>query len=558
MLHVTKKLVAGNKPKSKPAADKKFVAPTLEEFIQKRDFLGAITLIEFQRKSASEDDIQSLYWLAYAYFHAGSFQNCLEVYDLLLKKGEDPKTVNTYRAYCYYFLGEHETVLEIMETAPDSREKNLLLFHNAHKMGDERKLMSHHQHLQNSEEDELSLASIHFLRGHFQEAIDIYKRLLIDHRSWIALNVFIALCYYRLEFYDVSQDVLGAYLQEHADSAVTLNLKACNIFKLQTGKSAEVELLPLQDILSSGSSAYGAELIKHNQVVFHYGADSLQVLPPLVDAIHEARLNLTIYYLRTGFYKEAYDLMKDVEPSGPQEYILKALSYLCLGQTVENGSEYLNLAQQYFQLVGTSQSECDTIPGRQCMAHCFFLLNQFDDVIVYLNSIKAYSGSEDSYLWNLGVTKTKLGEFAEAEEVLLQVSNEAWRKEFIYSASLARCYIHNGKPRKAWDLYLEMETTTASFQLLLLIANDCYEVGAFFYSAKAFDVLERLDPNPSFWEGKRGACVGVFQLVVAGDEPRESLPVIVQMLRNSHNPQVEYIVSTIQKWARDNNILLDI
>ena len=30
----------------------------------------------------------------------------------------------------------------------------------------------------------------------------------------------------------------------------------------------------------------------------------------------------------------------------------------------------------------------DTIPGRQCMASCFFLLKQFDDVLIYLNSIK--------------------------------------------------------------------------------------------------------------------------------------------------------------------------
>jgi hypothetical protein len=44
-----------------------------------------------------------------------------------------------------------------------------------------------------------------------------------------------------------------------------------------------------------------------------------------------------------------------------------------------------------------------------------------------------------------------------------------------------------------------------------LIANDCYKMGAFLYAARAFDVLERLDPNPEYWEGKRGACVGAFQ-----------------------------------------------
>lgn len=41
-------------------------------------------------------------------------------------------------------------------------------------------------------------------------------------------------------------------------------------------------------------------------------------------------------------------------------------------------------AQQYFHLVGSSQTECDTIPGRQCMASCFFLVKQFEDVLIYL------------------------------------------------------------------------------------------------------------------------------------------------------------------------------
>lgn len=45
-------------------------------------------------------------------------------------------------------------------------------------------------------------------------------------------------------------------------------------------------------------------------------------------------------------------------------------------------------------------------------------------------------------------------------------------------------------------------------------------MGQFYYAAKAFDVLERLDPNPEYWEGKRGACVGIFQLILAGREPR--------------------------------------
>ncbi|KAF3424768.1 LOW QUALITY PROTEIN: hypothetical protein E2986_11069 [Frieseomelitta varia] len=42
----------------------------------------------------------------------------------------------------------------------------------------------------------------------------------------------------------------------------------------------------------------------------------------------------------------------------------------------------IKTAQQYFQLVGSSASECDTIPGRQCMASCFFLYRQFEEVLI--------------------------------------------------------------------------------------------------------------------------------------------------------------------------------
>ena len=52
-----------------------------------------------------------------------------------------------------------------------------------------------------------------------------------------------------------------------------------------------------------------------------------------------------------------------------------------------------------------SASECDTIPGRQCMAACFFLLKQFDDVLLYLNSIKSYYYNDDTFNFNYGQAK---------------------------------------------------------------------------------------------------------------------------------------------------------
>ncbi|XP_015255673.1 PREDICTED: intraflagellar transport protein 56-like [Cyprinodon variegatus] len=114
----------------------------------------------------------------------------------------------------------------------------------------------------------------------------------------------------------------------------------------------------------------------------------------------------------------------------------------------------------------------------------------------------------------------------------------------------------NQKGQLAWELYLKMGTSSDSFSVLQLIANDCYKMGQFYYAAKAFDALEKLDPGSCYWEGKRGACVGVFQLIVANKEPREKLKEVLALLRNSGNPQAEYIIRVLRKWAKDNRVLL--
>lgn len=90
------------------------------------------------------------------------------------------------------------------------------------------------------------------------------------------------------------------------------------------------------------------DLLRHNLVVFRGGENALQVLPPLLDIFPEAKLNLIIYYLKNEEINEAYNLVKDLQPTSPKEYIIKAVVYAMRGQSNPELKESLKTAQQLF------------------------------------------------------------------------------------------------------------------------------------------------------------------------------------------------------------------
>ena len=51
----------------------------------------------------------------------------------------------------------------------------------------------------------------------------------------------------------------------------------------------------------------------------------------MVDVFPEARLNLVIYYLKNDDVNEAFNLVKDMEPTVPREYIIKGVVHAVLG-----------------------------------------------------------------------------------------------------------------------------------------------------------------------------------------------------------------------------------
>lgn len=543
-----KKIIAKSNAAPADGGNKK---PRLQEFLRQRDFTGACILLEYQRQSNS-GDANLLPWLAYSAFHLGDYRKALNVYNDLLKEKKCDKVYHLYAACCHFYLGDIVAAEKHADQGPACELKVRLMMHISHKQNDEEKLISYHQQLTDSTMDQLSLASVHYLRSHFQDATEVYKRFLKSQKELLALQVFVALCYYKLDYYEISLELLTPYLAVHKDSAIAINLKACNHFKLYDGKEAEQQLKVMLDLLSTSSQNFDNDLVRHNLVVFRNGENALQVLPPLLDVITEARLNMVLYHLRQGEVGEAHDLVRDYNPTTPQEYIIKAVVNAAVGQLHDN-RENIELAKQYFRMVGASTSECDTIPGRQCMASCFILLRQFSEALIYLNSIKPYSHNDEIFQYNYGIALCATEEFEDAQTALLGVDSALLRNEYCWLSHLARCYIMNGKPREAWRLYLTMETKADSMAMLVLLANDFYKVGHFFFAAKAFDVLERLDFRPEFWEGRRGACCGVLQQVIAGEEKKERLGDVINLLNNNTtSPQVELIIRIMTKWLEEN------
>ncbi|CAE7317456.1 Ttc26, partial [Symbiodinium sp. KB8] len=324
--------------------------PQLQDFVGKCDWTGAMTLLEFQRRADDGDD-KTLLWMAYCSFHLGDYAKALDLYDEAIEAHGPSMDASLGRACCMYFLGRPKDAISIAEEFEDeSPLAARVIFHAALKDGDEDRLLAAHEKIDDtSKTDQLSLAALHYMRSHFQEAMEIFKRINHDHKEDIALHVYMAMCYYKLDYYDVSLKILQVYLQHSPHSPAAANLKACNHFRLYNGKAAESELRQLVDATGDAAVVEDSATLKHNLCIFRGGADASRILTPLLDSVPEARLNLTIHYLKAGDIAAAHATAEGIKPVAPTEYIVKAVVHAELGQA-SGDREHLRLAQQYFQL----------------------------------------------------------------------------------------------------------------------------------------------------------------------------------------------------------------
>ena len=74
--------------------------------------------------------------------------------------------------------------------------------------------------------------------------------------------------------------------------------------------------------------------------------------------------------------------------------------------------------------------------------------------------------NDDDFNYNHGIALAATRNYKAAEEALLLIHNERYKSEYVYISWLARCYVMNGNPRSAWELYLKMNSSNESFNLL--------------------------------------------------------------------------------------------
>lgn len=66
-------------------------------------------------------------------------------------------------------------------------------------------------------------------------------------------------------------------------------------------------------------------------------------------------------------------------------------------------------------------------------------------------------------------------------------------------------------------------------------------MGHFFWALRAFDIIEKMDPDEQYWPTKRGAIIGLLQQVLTGKENKDKWGPAMMILRQTKNSQADMI-----------------
>uniref|UniRef100_A0A1I7TVB2 Intraflagellar transport protein 56 n=2 Tax=Caenorhabditis tropicalis TaxID=1561998 RepID=A0A1I7TVB2_9PELO len=568
--------------------------PELDDFLSSHDYEGAISLLNHKLKArqmdqetgqldkearqvdqeaGQMDQEESLYlWIAHCYYRLRNYEEAANVYLYLMQKTDAPGELGNYLACCKFHMKRYLEAKKIAEKSPKTPLHIRLMMNVSLRLNEEKRILHYHSNLGSAMEDQLSLAAINFYRMHYQDAIDVYTGILRSTPTMIALNVDMALCYAKMDYPHVAYNLVKNYLRSYPDSPFAKNLLLSVLYRTITSKTtvddqSELALnidqegmtmvTDMEALLKQKLYPEVEYLCKHNLVLFKNCETALQVLPSLMKHVPEARLNLILYHLNRNYVKDAMGLCREFDPITPHEFLVKALTCLRFGQDY-GSKEQLVVAETFFRMVGEFALVQDTIAGRQASAAALFLSSKFDDVITYLESIEMYFTKDDAFLLNLAQAYLMCKKYVLAEEHFIRVSGPE-RDKLLYKSMLARCYVKNKRPQKAWDMMLKTTNPTDRLSLLKVIAHDCYSSMEFYYASKAFHEIESSDPTTENWNGKRGACAGLFRQLANDRQEKfliDRMREIIQLVASKPHSNCEFLLKVIQMWGETHNVNL--
>ena len=110
----------------------------------------------------------------------------------------------------------------------------------------------------------MALAAVHYLRTHYNQALECYEEVLATQQEYYAIYLNMALCYYKLGEYERCEEQLSIYREHCEDSFTSLNLAAAVKFK--QGKLKEAH--DILDGLRNDRTIESLPAYKHNKCLF--------------------------------------------------------------------------------------------------------------------------------------------------------------------------------------------------------------------------------------------------------------------------------------------------
>lgn len=136
--------------------------------MERRDYAGALALLEFKRKVGDDSIAQIDAWIAYCATRIGEYERALTALERAHGSGEMGDEALTYMGICHLHLHDYDAASRTAARGPASALRNRLQFITAVRRNDEERFFRYHERLEDGPVDKLCLASAMDLRRKHQ------------------------------------------------------------------------------------------------------------------------------------------------------------------------------------------------------------------------------------------------------------------------------------------------------------------------------------------------------------------------------------------------------